>query len=387
MRPWFRAGRALTWRGVRAPVFACLLVFGCEPSGSIDPALPDGALLSGNAPALRRVLTRLERLGGTPLGREAGLLRARLDGCTTFVGLAPDGDVSTLVQSVGCRDAAEEDEAVRRLRGEDDIAVLLPIGSSARLAGSLRVGPDGGVTLNGEVDVARADVARFVLPDSSAPGPPVLSPGDALLHARFRPEGGIDVASLVPEGSQGDSLFRLKSELFAGAILEGIWEAAIYLPPERHRMTPLALALDFRVRSAAVGAIESFIDELESTWPVHRSPFSIGPWKGACLLDLRILPEFAPCYVATDRALVLGWNPPSVRVALTPAASPDPVPRGGVVVHLGRFGEADRRLRESVAAGMPSLELDYAWERLIARSWQQDGRFRVHVVVTAKGAS
>ena len=151
-------------------------------------------------------------------------------------------------------------------------------------------------------------------------------------------------------------------------------------------MTPMALGLDYRMRTVAVAAMEAFVREVERTWPVHRSPFRVGECDGACLLDLRILPEFAPCYVATNRALVVGWNPTSIRLALAASAVPGDAPSSGVVVHLDRFGEADRRLRAAFAPDLPPLDLDYAWDRIVAQSWKEQGHYRVRVAALAEGS-
>jgi hypothetical protein len=57
------------------------------------------------------------------------------------------------------------------------------------------------------------------------------------------------------------------------------------------------------------------IVELEETWSLGHSPLQLkggaepaNEYTGACFLELRILPEFAPCYLVTDRSIVLGWN-------------------------------------------------------------------------------
>ena len=88
----------------------------------------------------------------------------------------------------------------------------------------------------------------LLLPGDESPGPDVLSGSQRLFHARARPEGGLDFASLVPEGSQADRMFLLKSELFAGAVLDGTWEAAIYLPEDGEPTPRAALALGFTHR-------------------------------------------------------------------------------------------------------------------------------------------
>ena len=72
----------------------CLLVLAlaaCGPKAH-DDGLPKGALLAGDADALRRILLRLEGLAETPLGRQARVVRDRLEGCKQFVASTPKGD-------------------------------------------------------------------------------------------------------------------------------------------------------------------------------------------------------------------------------------------------------------------------------------------------------
>ena len=114
--------------------------------------------------------------------------------------------------------------------------------------------------------------------------------------------------------------------------------------------------------------MERFIEDLRKTWPVTRTPFAIGPATGACLLDMNILPGLAPCYLATDRAIVVGWNPASLRLALEPQ---DPLnaadaailgEHGGVWLDLDRLAEADARL--ATAIGDPPSTVVLPWRRL-----------------------
>jgi hypothetical protein len=91
-----------------------------------------------------------------------------------------------------------------------------------------------------------------------------------------------------------------------------------------------------------------------------------GALAGACLLDLRILPAFAPCYVATERALVLGWNPASLARALR-AEVQDPLAGEApsrLWLRLDRIAEADQRLRAARGEAVASAQRDYGWERL-----------------------
>jgi hypothetical protein len=195
----------------------------------------------------------------------------------------------------------------------------------------------------------------------------VLSDADALAHLRLRPAGGIDMGALVPEGSQGDRLFRLRSALFASAALDGTWEAAVYVPDEGDPVPPVALALGVRERALAAAAAEHFVAELMQTWPVRRSDFAVGEARGACLLDLRILPAFAPCYVVTQSALVLGYNGDSLRRALAPGTGALGS-SGGLLLDLARLPEADARLARAGGAA-PAAEPELPWGRVRA-----DGR-------------
>src|SRR5262249_62039452 len=157
------------------------------------------------------------------------------------------------------------------------------------------------------------------------------------------PEGGIDLPALVASGGQGEALFALKSRLFGAAILDGTWELALYLPGEGEPLPRAALALGTRERAAAAAATGAFLDEIEARWPVRRAPFSIGAFEGACLPELRLLPGLAPCFVATESALVVGWNAASVRKALDGSAA-DLSPAGGLVAEPARLPPADALL-------------------------------------------
>src|SRR4030095_1720444 len=110
----------------------------------------------------------------------------------------------------------------------------------------------------------------------------------------------------------------------AGAVLDGTWERAVYLPEPADAMPAIAVAIGFSVRSAAVAAMERLVTDLQKTWPVHRSELRLPAGAGACLLDLNVLPELAPCYVATADALVVGWNRDALARAL---AAPPQVSR------------------------------------------------------------
>jgi hypothetical protein len=100
---------------------------------------------------------------------------------------------------------------------------------------------------------------------------------------------------------------------------------------------------------------------------VQRSDFTLGDARGACLLDLKLLPDLAPCYVATERALVAGWNPASLRLALGGETPPPDglAGPGALVLDLTRVEEADALLRARLPAGSVLLPPQaWPWRRL-----------------------
>jgi len=331
-----------------------------------------------------RLLSRLEGLEGTPVARMARELGARLASCHEFSARADAGSLTDLARSLRCEAFADQPEAVRALRGDgDDWVFVLPMGEGGRVAGSLRSDVQGSVEISARLEAPEgAGMAALILPGAEAPGEPTLSGDGALLQLRVRPEKGLDIASLIPEGGQADRLFRLKSELFLGSVLGESWEMGVYMPIPGSVTPPVALAVDVSLRAAAVAAMEQFVGDLEATWPVHHVPAQLAGFDGACFPDLRILPEFAPCYVATQQSLVIGWNAASVVKALSSPEQQSSAGRqasaeqggalsGGrsaVVLHLDRLPEADRRLREALGADAPHRPTDYIWDRLVLES-------------------
>jgi hypothetical protein len=343
------------------PLFAALL--GCGSREPLDD-LPAGALLGGDAAALSRILAAADGLPGTPLARGAGAWRTRLEACSGFVAQAQRANPDELLDAIVCREVSELPEPVARLRGDADLGFVLPLGERGRLAGSVRVAPDGSVGLRARLALPDPGAAALFLPASAdPPGPPVLSPSAALVHARVRADAS-GLASLVSEGSDADRMFRLRSELFAGALLDGTWELAVYLPRPGRLMPPVAVGLGVRSATAAAAAVEKLVAELQATWPVHRTPFSLAGREGGCLLDLRILPELAPCFVLAGNQLVVGWNPESLQVALAGGAGTDSGGAGGWTLHLDRLAEADELLRTAAAPGAPATRFDYGWQTL-----------------------
>jgi hypothetical protein len=294
-------------------------------------------------------------------------------------------DWSALTDTMSCDRSPLENAALRSLRGESDIVFVLPVGSQGRLAGTVSVDEAGSLDIAAEfLELPAGGLARLMLPDLGTSGRRHLSDAAALVSGRFRPEGGLDLASLVPSGSQGDQMFRLKSAIFQGAALSGAWEFALYPPAKGKSMPLLALSADVRFRGAALAGMRQFVADLEATWPIYHRSVRFGIYTGACFDDLRIMPEFAPCYADTPEAMIVGWNPEAVRLALssaraedaegaTAAGQSDPGDHAAeLVVRFGDLSAADDRLREGLAPDAIPRKLDYFWDRLAVVSGRRE---------------
>ncbi len=318
----------------------------------------------------------------TPLGRLAATTGERLQACTNLVfGHAPEGGLESLFRSLDCAEARDLLPALETLRASADGVVVAPI-AGARLVARGRL-DRGDLYLEAELPPPASDQPlAALLPAAEPPGPRLLAEQRALVHSRVRGDG-LDLAALVPEGGALDRLYRLKSRVFSDLVLSGVWELAIYEPSESagDRLPPLVIGLEFRRRGVGIAAMETFVSEMAQVWPFSPSPFSIGEATGWCLEGLRVLPGLAPCWVATERALVVGWNAAALRLALAPEAHSDQARRDSrLVVALDRFPEAERRLNRS-NRGMEIEAQTYPWHRLVITG-RRDGdvyRFQLHL--------
>lgn len=348
----------------------------CLACGAPQPAEPAGALFAAETASVERLLDRTAQLAGTRLARHAAELRSTLPRCRRIGAHTTGPDAAALLAKLRCVEGDPRLEAFDRVRGDRDLALDWPLedGERIRVRLGLDARDDADIELVLPHGAARGATALLV-PGSSPPGPAQLTGTGALVHARVRPRAGLDLASLVARDGQAQRLFRLRSRIFAGAVLDGTWEAAAYVPEPGEPAPPVALALGFHLRDGAVAAMEELIEEIRSTWPVDRVAFSVGGAHGACLPDLRIMPGLAPCYVATDRALVLGWNAASIERALAGGAS-GLGRTGGVLVDLARFSEADANL-----AGGSAESGKVPWTRLraVGREEKDGVRMRVHL--------
>jgi len=370
--------------GVRTLVAALALATGACAERAPEADWPAGALLIGHTAALQDVLDDLQRFTGTPLARTAKTWADALPDCETFEAHAPSGRLTDLTETFRCRQIPSPLDAVHRQRAAHDLLLALPGPDGSRRVATARVEPDQVAIALRWPDPPSDGPLSLLLPGTEPAGPGLLGDAERLVHVRVRPAGGLDLAALVPEGSQADRLFALRSELFAGAVLDGAWEAAVYVPEPDGTMPRAALALGFSLRRVAVMAIERFIEQLATRWSMRRTGFELGGAAGACLLDLKILPDFAPCYVATEHALVIGWNAASLVPAtasggeLSPGATDA---ASSAVLDFAHFAAADAILAEHLAADPTADGGALPWRKLVARGTREENALQIQVAL------
>jgi hypothetical protein len=368
------SGRTRRGAGSRL-LAATLLIAACRRAP--EDALPDGTLWAGDAQAARAFLGAVQQLARTPAALRAHDLDRRLAGCQRFVAFCPAGKACSLAATLSCHPAgalAAQADAARagaswifahRAEGSRFTAWAAPAAD-----GALRLR----ATLVDDGEGAQAQPWEALLPARRAAAPALLDDRHSLLHLRLRSDRGLASFRQSDTGGWAGKLFGLESGLLAAMALEGTTELAVYEPLPGQLIPPMALAVAVRQREGATAALERLLAGVHDRWGATRSPWQLGPYRGACLSDLNVLPELAPCYVATDRALVMGWNPLSVAVALLQAPEPGaPAGEGSaLVVHLDRFALADERLRQAYATAGDATPAEdpgqprpgYPWSRL-----------------------
>ena len=364
-------------------LIAPALLAGC---GACSDQGSPGAWWAGRSTAVRAILEQLSQLEGTPLARRARQLAQTLPECESVGVHAPDGDIARLAEGVRCLAPGDPLEAA--LRGADrDLVFALPSAGGGPLRGVLRIDDTVLVVDLRWQEPRTCGALGLLVPGEELAGPDRLASAGRLVHLRVRPRDGLDLAALIPADSQADRLFRLRSGILAGAVLDGTWEGAVYLPERAGGMPGAAIALGFSLRSAAVAAAERFVADLQETWPVSRSDLHLAGGDGACLADLNVLPDLAPCYVATTDALVFGWNPASLERALAGAMMTVPDAAGRLDVNLALIERADDLLAHHFTGS--ERPLAWPWSRLVA-SGGSDGDalvLRLKLVAARRSAS
>lgn len=393
-----------------AAVATSIGLSGCRAESARDPQLREPAILI-DGPALVRLLERLAQLSGTPAGTVSRQLVERLRGCPEVAGhfagpahapstAPPDSasanevwttPIAARLDQLACRDAARLDPALTALleRERTTHAGLLqwPLGESGRLVLRIDVDAAGGLAVDGFLDGANGvGPAALLVPGTAAPGPAVIDPAASLVHLRLRPAKGLRLAERIAQGSQGDRLFALKGRLLEGALLEGTLELG-FVPPAPGGAVPLAIiALHHRAGGPIAAALGEALDQLEQTWGLARTPraFAVagGSRDGGCYSDVPILPEFAPCWVVTDDALLIGYRAKAIETALAVSAASATAlaADSGIVVDFDRVRTLDAALAGPAGAGLASL---YSRLELRGRS-ESDGRVVVEGQLRAR---
>jgi hypothetical protein len=317
-------------------------------------------VVTGRGPALERLLGDLSSWKGTLLSHTIVGAGAEPGGCEWVEARAPTFDPEALLGALHC--VPFVDPALEARREGADLVVILPAGDAHAVV-RLRVGD--------VVDID-AHIPEGVLPPlleglQPGSGPGLLSTVDTLFHARFRTTG---IAETVGRGGQGERLFALGSSMLVGSILDGSVELAWYAPPPGASIPPLVVALGASSRFAASDGAARYVQSLQERWPLVPRAVRLGDAEGQCLDGLRVLPGFAPCWLATDGALVLSWNEAVLIDAL--GAGPRG-PEDAAVVRLSRFPEADDALRRARGLGDPEVSIHYPWDSLDVRAEVDEG--------------
>ena len=336
---------------------AGLALAACSGQRAPDAGLPPGALLLARTAALHRLLATAATLEGTPLARQARALAARLPACDWTQAQA---DASSQLR--GCARLRRPDRPAggappRARRARPRVRASRGRARAPDRRRGRRRGRDARRLAAAPARRARGP-GRLSAPGRRAGRPAPCSPrvSSSCTRACARTGASTSRPSCPPRARpRASSIWRARSSAGSCWMAPGRRRS---ICPRRERATPRsALALGVRERTAAIAAIEAFIEKIRESWPVQRSAFSVGAASGACLLDLNLLPDLAPCYVATERALVVGWNPASLRHAL--AGEMDVLLElgapGALVLDLARVEEADARLRARLPAGAAGI--------------------------------
>jgi hypothetical protein len=325
-------------------------------------------------------------MSGTQLARAAALAREKIAECEEFESWCPGEDSCALVERLSCRGGEPRLDEANRLLGESDWLFGSELGEGQQLTARGRTVGTGVTEVQVELSgLEEQNALSLLLPAERGPGPFLLSAEQTLAQIRIRPDGGLDIASMVSREGWASQLFQLKSELFLATALKGNWELAVYVPEEDQRIPPTALALDFTSRTAAVAGMDQFLEEFMQAWPIRMSPISVGDWPGVCLSNLQVMPDLLPCYVATDTALVVGWNPLSLEKALAAGDQPEGGEESRVVLHLDRFPLADARLAAASGADPDATPPAYPWQQIQISGNRQGKGYRLQLALVAGG--
>ena len=372
-------------RALAASLALALALLGVGCAGDQEPARPAGVHLIANGEAMARALAAAGRLAGTPLGDSSADALEVAQSCPMVWASAPSGLLADLLGQLRCGTPADElAPLVSAARGAE-----VAIASGSGGPWSIFLGAvDGADTLSGELSFPKdhRGMATLLVPGASAPGSPVLSREGAALRGRMRVRGGVDVDKLKTKGKTSEKM-KLPDfgGLMSGALLNGVWELAVYAPPPERTVPRLALALGVSSTRATRAAMDALLTELEQTWQLHRSAFRIGEDEGACLLDLTVLPDLAPCWLQAGDHLVIGWNQETLQHALAADRPRDEtLAAGRFIVDFATMTPIDEALSRAAFPGETPQAFPYPWTELVLDG---AGEGKVKLALRVRGAT
>lgn len=356
---------------------------GCRRAA--EEVRPAGLHLVANGSALARALGASARLTGTPLGDASARSLEAARSCARVVASAPSGKLEDLLDALRCEAPTGDLALLAEQQGAADLAVASGMGGPWSVFVA-RVDAHG--SLEGELTfpVEHRGMATLISPAEKMPGAALFSSDGALLRGRLRAVGGIDVDKLKTKGKTSE---KMKLPDFAGVLsdtlLDGVWELAVYAPPSDRTVPRLAFALGVTSTRAANAGMDALLRELETSWQLHRSAFRVGDSEGACLLDLTVLPDLAPCWVLADDHIAIGWNQETLQHALAPERPRDAaLAAGRLAVDFAGMSPVDEALTRAAFPDVAPATVLYPWSEL---SVEALGARRVKIALTAKGAA
>ncbi|HCP47562.1 MAG TPA: hypothetical protein DIU15_16090 [Deltaproteobacteria bacterium] len=379
-------------------VLLALLATSCEapPESETKPELPPGVSLLVKGLDLQSLLSQLQKFEGSPLAQLAEEARSRTRHCKGKVtGWSASLELSEVMASLQCEEASSHDpkhlDTIRSLQGTSSLILTTEIKELGHGILTSDIGPSGSIHGTLSVPLPEPDSAWSILiPSPQPPGPPALDSSAALLYGRFRSDGGLRPGAFVQSGSQGDRLMGLRSELFSGLLFDGTWEFAFYPPGPGELLLPWAVAVGVRSRKAAVAGVEGWIEDLAQRWPLTRSLRQGDGVDGVCLRDLNVLPDLAPCYHASETALIFASNDRALDLTADPDRAPhrslDASTPTGFITRFDRFPPADESLRKSRDAERDSVPTTYPYSRLEIQPTREARRlvFNLEAVATER---
>ena len=364
-----------------------------QNDGEVATTSETGLWLAGPGGSVRHLLDQLAELEGTPLGLAATDARRRVEGCDAVFAFDGAGAFEAFLADLGCRGDGDKLPAfAEEATGEEVMFALAWLARSGSPTGGgrlvARVSESGG-NLEATIEVMAGDgAASPLLTADRTPGSAVLDPRGILLHTRVVADRGLDLGAWLtaPAGEASDEraerhIFNLRKEDFVGLLLGDIWELAVYLPEEGDPLPAMTLAVEVTSRRLVAKAMDELLAQGEAVWNWGRpAPVEVAGVEGRCLDDLRLLPDFTPCYALDDERLYLSWDRRSLARALvgvTALAQPPPGvdERSWLRVELERFALAEERLARASGDSEVITPHPWPWQRLLATGSERDGRY------------